>query len=154
MTLPTDGCLGGKFYSGCMSLGLIIAAKQKFICETKKLSRRRIESDFKRRVYAPRANFASPFNVVSSSFTAAAATFSSRCSMREVPGIGSITGERCRSHASASCEGVIFNLAAACSTEVPDLDTSPDARGNQGMNPMFALSQYSTTSSAARSTTL
>src|ERR1700732_4185603 len=36
----------------------------------------------------------------------AAATFCSRCSMEEVPGIGSMTGDRRRSQASAMCVGV------------------------------------------------
>ena len=37
---------------------------------------------------------------------AAAATFSSRCFTRDVPGMGSITGERRSSHAIALCETV------------------------------------------------
>ena len=32
--------------------------------------------------------------------------FSSRCSTEEVPGIGSISGERCSNHASATCMGL------------------------------------------------
>ena len=36
----------------------------------------------------------------------AAATFSSRCSIEFVPGIGTIAGERCSSHASAICAAV------------------------------------------------
>ncbi len=32
--------------------------------------------------------------------------FSSRCSIDEVPGIGSISGERCSNHASATCMGL------------------------------------------------
>src|SRR5262249_34196256 len=37
------------------------------------------------------------------SLTLAASAFSSRCSIERVPGMGSITGERARSHASATC---------------------------------------------------
>ena len=40
------------------------------------------------------------------SLNSAAATFSSRCFTREVPGIGSMTGERQSSHATATCEVV------------------------------------------------
>ena len=45
-------------------------------------------------------------NSSSDSSISAAATFSSRCATFDVPGIGSITGERFSSQASASCEGV------------------------------------------------
>ena len=38
----------------------------------------------------------------------AAATFSSKCATFDVPGIGSITGERFSNHASASCDGVAW----------------------------------------------
>jgi hypothetical protein len=37
----------------------------------------------------------------------AACTFSSRCSIEDVPGIGSITGDRFNSQASATCLGVL-----------------------------------------------
>jgi protease I len=43
--------------------------------------------------------------------TSAASTFSSRWATLAVPGIGSITGERCSSQASASCEGVTPSLS-------------------------------------------
>src|SRR5277367_3085826 len=63
--------------------------------------------------YALRPNFPRDLSVASSILSAAAATFSSRCSTCDVPGMGSIAGERQRSHARASCDGVIFNFAAA-----------------------------------------
>ena len=48
------------------------------------------------------------------SFSSAAATFSSRCATFDVPGIGIRTGERCRSHASESCETVAPCCLAIC----------------------------------------
>src|SRR3979411_263059 len=42
------------------------------------------------------------FHSAGLNLTAAAATFSSRCATDDVPGIGSITGDRCRSQARAS----------------------------------------------------
>src|ERR1700730_10733085 len=42
----------------------------------------------------------------------ATAKFSSRWAVEEVPGIGSMTGERCSSHASAICRGVAWWCSA------------------------------------------
>src|SRR6202046_1082961 len=46
--------------------------------------------------------------VLSSNFSAAAATFSSKWDTRDVPGMGSITVERHSSQDSASCDGLTF----------------------------------------------
>jgi hypothetical protein len=57
------------------------------------------------RQFQPHADFDNcPNSLIlrSSTFTAAVATFSSRWLTREVPGIGSMTGERHNSHASAN----------------------------------------------------
>src|SRR5262249_19719540 len=50
----------------------------------------------------------------------AAPRFSSRCSAEEVPGIGSITGERWSSHASATWDGVASWALAISSSGPPD----------------------------------
>ena len=55
------------------------------------------------------ASLSSSCMVLWSNFRAAAATFSSRCETREVPGIGSMTGERQSSQVKASCDGVVFS---------------------------------------------
>ena len=54
--------------------------------------------------YAPGTPADASSRSISSSLSSssAAATFSSRCSIELVPGIGSITGERCSSQASAT----------------------------------------------------
>lgn len=44
--------------------------------------------------------------------TDAAAMFSSRCSTEDVPGIGSMIGERASSQASANCDGLAWCAAA------------------------------------------
>ncbi len=49
-----------------------------------------------------RAAFSNSFQSSALSFNPAAATFSSRCATFDVPGIGSITGERWSSQASES----------------------------------------------------
>lgn len=63
----------------------------------------------------------SEFNVSSASggnTRSAAARFSRRCATDEVPGIKRIFGERCSSHASATCIGVApSESATACSPE-------------------------------------
>ena len=48
----------------------------------------------------------------SSIFKSAVATFSSRCSTLEVPGIGNMTGDRASSHARATCDGLACRRAA------------------------------------------
>src|SRR3979411_1428855 len=50
----------------------------------------------------------------------AASTFSSRCSIDEVPGIGSIIGERFSNQASATCLGVLLLAFAIFSSHLPD----------------------------------
>jgi hypothetical protein len=62
----------------------------------------------------------------------AAAMFSSRCFTEDVPGMGSITGERCRSHASESCAVVAPCFFAAASSGPPARASLPAATGNQG----------------------
>ena len=83
-----------------------------------------------------------------------AATFSSRCSTEDVPGIGSITGERASSHASAICAGVASCAWATLSSGPPGSASRPVASGNQGMNPIPASSHASSTSSEWRSVRL
>ena len=61
---------------------------------------------------------------------------SSRCATLDVPGIGSITGERRRSQARASWDGVAPNRPAISAKGPPSLESAPVARGNQGMNAM------------------
>ena len=70
-----------------------------------------------------------------------AATFSSRCATFEVPGIGSITGLRLSSQASAIWAGVAPWRRAMVSSADPGLTRSPAASGNQGMKPMPWRSQ-------------
>jgi hypothetical protein len=53
-----------------------------------------------------RTSYASASNSSCDSRSAAAPMFSSRCVRRDVPGMGSMTGDRCSSHASATCDGV------------------------------------------------
>ena len=71
----------------------------------------------------------------------AAATFSSRCATADVPGIGSRTGERWRSHANASCAGVTASFSATRCSGPPDSARRPVAMGNHGMKPMPSRSQ-------------
>ena len=67
----------------------------------------------------------------------AAAVFSSRCSTLDVPGIGSITGERWSSQASASCDGVASCCCGGLGERaVRPATSSPVASGNHGMKPM------------------
>ena len=53
-----------------------------------------------------RTSYASASYSSSDSRSEAAPMFSSRCVRREVPGMGSMTGDRCSSQASATCDGV------------------------------------------------
>src|SRR4029079_5656449 len=66
---------------------------------------------------APCALRSAPFHPTSRNSSSlnsivAANAFSSRCFTRDVPGIGSITGERFSSHASAICAGVAWCFLA------------------------------------------
>src|SRR5262249_9714956 len=80
----------------------------------------------------------------------AAATFSSRCATLDVPGIGNITGDRFSNHASASCDGVAWWLAAMRCRGPSVAASGPAANGNQGTNPMFWASHASRTGSDVR----
>ena len=82
------------------------------------------------------------------------AWFSSKWAIDDVPGIGSITGERCSSQASAIWDGVASWAAATRSSRPPGLARSPVASGNHGMKPMPARSHASSTSSCSRSARL
>src|SRR6202021_1864220 len=66
------------------------------------------------------------------SVTSAAFKFSSRCAIEDVPGIGSITGERCSSHASDNCETVAPCFLASSSSLPPGCASLPAATGNHG----------------------
>ena len=78
-----------------------------------------------------------------SMFSAAAATFSSRCLTLEVPGIGSMTGDRASNHARATCEGVAFHRAAMRPARLSGLETRPAPKETTEMNPSFSFWQYS-----------
>ncbi len=86
----------------------------------------------------------------SSSTRVAPAQFSSRWSTEEVPGMGSMTGDRASNQASAICEAVAPVAVAMVSRGPPGLARTPDARGNQGMKPIRCASQKSRTSSEER----
>ncbi len=64
-----------------------------------------------------------------SKVTSAAAQFSSRCAIDPVPGIGSITGERCSSQASATWEGSTPSRAACCGNDATLREQLPVAEG-------------------------
>ena len=68
--------------------------------------------------------------------------------------MGSITGERLSSHASATCDGVACNRLATRATGPRGFARSPANSGNHGMNAMRSRAQYSSTDSAPRSTRL
>ena len=57
-----------------------------------------------------------------------AATFCSRWATRTVPGMGRMTGLRCRSHASATCPAVAPRAFATRSTRPPGGSARPSAR--------------------------
>ena len=67
------------------------------------------------------------------SVSSAAARFSSRWAIREVPGIGTITGERASSHASATWPLVAPCAAATASSGARLSPALPAASGNHGM---------------------
>src|SRR4029077_6893188 len=50
------------------------------------------------------------------SFSLVALRFSRRCPTEDVPGISKMLGDRCRSHASATCIGVLCSDAAVASS--------------------------------------
>src|SRR5260370_15875403 len=86
-------------------------------------------------------------HLFASIFNSAAATFSSRCLTLEVPGIGSMTGDRASSHARATRDGVAFHRAAIRLIGLSEPETRSAASGNHGIKPIFSFSQYSPTSS-------
>src|SRR5713226_2835159 len=69
----------------------------------------------------------------------AAATFCSRCSIEEVPGMGSIMGYRLRSQASAICVGLARRACAIRLSTSPA--TLPAPSGNQGIKAISLRSQ-------------
>ena len=68
----------------------------------------------------------------------------------DVPGMGSITGERCSSQASASWDGEASCSAASSSSGPPSPASSPVASGNQGMKAMSSCSTWSSSACASR----
>ena len=72
----------------------------------------------------------------SSIFKPAAATFSSRWATLEVPGMGSMTGDRASNQARATWAGLAFMRAATRLTGPSAPVTRPAASGNQGIKPM------------------
>jgi len=65
--------------------------------------------------------------------------------------MGSSTGERCSSQASASWEGEASRRLAISCSGLPSPASLPVASGNQGMKPMPFASLYSSSGSAERS---
>ena len=59
--------------------------------------------------------------------------------------MGSITGERRSSHASATCDGAAPRRFAASASGPPGSASLPTASGNQGMKPIPSRSQWSST---------
>src|SRR5690606_930604 len=96
------------------------------------------------------------FNVSSASggnTRSAAARFSRRCATDEVPGIKRIFGERCSSHASATCIGVApSESATACSPE--DCSGVKPPSGKNGTQAIPCCASESTSASSPRFTTL
>lgn len=80
----------------------------------------------------------------------AAATFSSRCSSRDVPGIGATTGERCSNHASATW----LTVAPVSPATASSAARSRRGSGNHGMKAIPSRVQYSSTSSCSVSARL
>ena len=72
----------------------------------------------------------------SESSSSAAATFSSRWATDDVPGIGSITGERRSSQASATWPGSRRARRRSAQRRRPARRGRPAASGNHGMKPM------------------
>ena len=69
----------------------------------------------------------------------AACTFSSRCAIEEVPGIGSTIGDRFSNHANATWMGFIWRAFAIRASTLPA--TVPAPSGNHGMNAISLRSQ-------------
>src|SRR5579864_1711094 len=82
----------------------------------------------------------------------AAATFCSRCSTEDVPGIGNMIGDRRNSQARAMCVGLALCAFAIRLRTSPA--TLPAPSGNQGMKAIRLRWQYSTTKSHSRSAKL
>ena len=82
------------------------------------------------------------------------ATFSSRCGTEAVPGIGTTTGDRARSQASAIWAGVTPRASATRPRLPPGLASSPTASGYQGKKAMPSRSHSSSTPSDERSARL
>ncbi len=89
----------------------------------------------------PRPARSSAANSSSESLIAAAPTFSSRCATLPVPGIGSMTGLRFKSQASAIWPGLALCLCAIASNAEPGRADAPASSGAQGMKPMLCFSQ-------------
>src|SRR4030095_4276395 len=81
----------------------------------------------------------------------AAATFSSRCAIDDVPGIGSITADRWRSQDRATWTTLTPWFLAAVSTAFSGFNPLPPPIGNHGMNPRLSFSQRTKTFSDVRS---
>ena len=89
-------------------------------------------------------------NCSSESTTVDAAQFSSRCETFEVPGMGSITGDRRNNHARATWAGLAPTASATLASAPRRAANVPSAMGDHGMNPMPSPSQCSRTSSDRR----
>src|SRR5499427_8070184 len=83
--------------------------------------------------------------------TRAAATFSSRCATDDVPGMGTMTGERASSQAIATCTGVAPRRRATRLSAPPPAASPPAARGCQGRKASPPFSHSASTSSDERS---
>ena len=90
---------------------------------------------------------------LSDSAMPAAATLSSRCETLDVPGIGSMTGERCSSRPGPAGRGTRRAWRRA-PRGLPGSARSPVASGNHGMNLMPLAALKSRSSSALRFATL
>ncbi len=78
-------------------------------------------------------------NCSSDNSTDAAAQFSARCSIEPVPGIGTMTGERCNNHASDTCAGAAPSSAATLPSAPRDPRCCPAAIGSQGTAQVVAV---------------
>lgn len=70
------------------------------------------------------------------SVTSLAAQFSSRCASEDVPGIGSMTGERRSSQAREICDTVAPCCAAIASSAPPTEESLTLPKGNHGIKPI------------------
>lgn len=78
-----------------------------------------------------------------------AAIFSRKCATEDVPGISKIFGERCNSHASATCIGVALRFAAT-SESVEDCSGVKPPSGKNGTYAMPSRAKASIIASSAR----